>query len=268
MADKVIELMHVYKEFVARTGLIAREERRGLIDVNMYLGRQEIVGLVGESGAGKTVVAWIMVGLLKPTRGSVMYYPMNLDVARASERQLREYRKHVQLVFQDPYASLDPTHTVRWHIERALKVSGYRGDYDSRIAELLKLVGLTPPEDYVNKYPFQLSGGQRQRVYLARVMALEPDVIVADEPVSNVDASIRASLLDLFKMLNEQKKVTMLYITHDIATVGYITDRVYVMKEGRIVEEGPTEEVLTHPRHEYTKLLIESVPNPYRRIEA
>lgn len=265
--SKLIELIHVYKDFVVRKGVFSKERRPGIQDVNMEIRKNEIVGMVGGSGGGKTVIAWMIVGLLEPTKGSIIYHPLNLDVTKANKKQLKMYRKEVQVVFQDPYSSLDPTHTVKWHIERPLKIYKYKGDIEEREKELLKDVALSPPEEFLNKYPFQLSGGQRQRVYLARVLALEPKVIIADEPVSNVDASIRASLLDLFKTLRDEKGISILYITHDIATIGYVADRVYVVQQGKIVEEGDVETIIKNPKHEYTKLLIESVPDPYKRIE-
>lgn len=265
--SKLIELIHVYKDFVVRKGVFRKEHRPGIWDVNMEIRSNEIVGMVGGSGGGKTVIAWMIVGLLKPTKGSIMYYPMGLDVTKMNKKELKRYRADVQLVFQDPYSSLDPAHTVKWHIERPLKLYKYKGDIEERVKELLKEVALTPPSDFLNKYPFQLSGGQRQRVYLARVLALNPKVLIADEPVSNVDASIRAFLLDLFKRLRDEKGISILYITHDIATIGYVADRVYVVKQGRIVEEGDVETVITNPKDEYTKLLIESVPDPFKRIE-
>lgn len=265
--SKLIELIHVYKDFIVRKNMFQKEHRPGIWDVNMEIRDNEIVGMVGGSGGGKTVIAWMIVGLLKPTKGSIMYYPMGLDVTKMNKAQLRKYREDVQLVFQDPYSSLDPTHTVKWHIERPLKLHNYKGDIEERIKELLYEVALTPPSDFLDKYPFQLSGGQRQRVYLARVLALNPKVLIADEPVSNVDASIRASLLELFKQLRDERKISIMYITHDIATIGYVADRVYVVKMGRIVEEGDVVSVLTNPKDEYTKLLIESVPDPYVRID-
>lgn len=265
--SKLIELIHVYKDFVVRKSVFRKEHRPGIWDVNMEIRSNEIVGMVGGSGGGKTVIAWMIVGLLKPTKGSIMYYPMGLDVTKMNKKELKRYRADVQLVFQDPYSSLDPAHTVKWHIERPLKLYKYKGDIEERVKELLKEVALTPPSDFLDKYPFQLSGGQRQRVYLARVLALNPKVLIADEPVSNVDASIRASLLDLFKRLRDEKGISILYITHDIATIGYVADRVYVVKQGRIVEEGDVETVITNPKDEYTKLLIESVPDPFKRIE-
>ncbi len=265
--SKLIELIHVYKDFIVRKNIFQKEHRPGIWDVNMEIRDNEIVGMVGGSGGGKTVIAWMIVGLLKPTKGSIMYYPMGLDVTKMNKAQLKKYREDVQLVFQDPYSSLDPAHTVKWHIERPLKLHGYKGDIEERIKELLYEVALTPPSEFLDKYPFQLSGGQRQRVYLARVLALNPKVLIADEPVSNVDASIRASLLELFKQLRDEKKISILYITHDIATIGYVADRVYVVKAGRIVEEGDVESILTNPKDEYTKLLIESVPDPYVRID-
>lgn len=265
--NRLIELIHVYKDFIVRKNIFQKEHRPGIWDVNMEIRKSEIVGMVGGSGGGKTVIAWMIVGLLKPTKGSIMYYPMGLDVTRMNKKEMKKYRADVQLVFQDPYSSLDPTHTVKWHIERPLKIYEYKGDMEERIKELLQEVSLTPPSEFLNKYPFQLSGGQRQRVYLARVLALNPKILIADEPVSNVDASIRASLLELFKQLRDEKGISIMYITHDIATIGYVADRVYVVKQGKIVEEGDVESVISKPKDEYTKLLIESVPDPYIRIE-
>ncbi|MEM0304961.1 MAG: ATP-binding cassette domain-containing protein [Saccharolobus sp.] len=268
MNEKLIELIHVYKDFIVRTGTFRKEHRPGIWDVNMEIRKNEIVGMVGGSGGGKTVIAWMILGLLKPTKGRIIYNPMGLDITKASKKELKRYRKDVQLVFQDPYSSLDPAHTVKWHIERPLKISKYKGDLEERIKELLKEVNLTPPSDFLDKYPFQLSGGQRQRVYLARVLALNPKVIIADEPVSNVDASVRVSLLDLFKRLRDEKGISIMYITHDIATIGYVADRVYVVKQGRIVDQADdVQSLIANPQHEYTRQLIEAVPDPYKRID-
>lgn len=232
----------------------------------MDISEKEIVGMVGGSGGGKTVIAWMIVGLLKPTSGSIIYHPMVKDVVKMNKHELKLYRRQVQLVFQDPY-SLDPSHTVKWHIERPLKLTKYKGDIDKKIEELLREVALEPRE-FINKYPFQLSGGQRQRVYMAKILALNPRVLIADEPVSNVDASIRVVLLDLFKYLRDEKEISILYITHDISTLEYVSDRVYVIKQGKTVEEGYASDVIQNPKDEYTKLLMQSVPNPYKRIDA
>jgi len=267
LSNILIELRHVYKDFVVRKGIVSKERRPGIWDINMNISEKEIVGMVGGSGGGKTVIAWMIVGLLKPTSGSIIYHPMGKDVVKMNKHELKLYRRQVQIVFQDPYSSLDPTHTVKWHIERPLKLIKYKGDIDKKIEELLREVALDP-KDVMNKYPFQLSGGQRQRVYLARILALNPRVIIADEPVSNVDASVRVVILDLFRYLRDEKGISILYITHDISTLEYVADRVYVIKQGRIVEEGYTSDVIQNPKHEYTKLLIQSVPNPYKRIEA
>jgi peptide/nickel transport system ATP-binding protein len=170
------------------------------------------------------------------------------------------------MVFQDPYASLDPFHSVEWHIKRPLIISKYRGNIEDRVDELLEMVKLNPPAYFKNKYPNQISGGQRQRVYIARVLALNPKIIIADEPVSMLDVSLRIEILDLFSRIRDNFGISIVYITHDLNTVSMITDRIYVLKDGVVVEKGDTEEILKNPREDYTRKLIEAAPDPYKRL--
>ena len=170
------------------------------------------------------------------------------------------------MVFQDPYASLDPNHTVDWHIRRPLILSGNKENINLRMDDLLETVKLTPTSYYREKYPHQLSGGQRQRVYLARVLALNPSVIIADEPVSMLDVSVRIEVLELIKNLRDKFNISVIYITHDLNTVSLVTERIYVMDRGSVVESGSTNDIIANPKEDYTRRLIQAAPNPYNRI--
>jgi peptide/nickel transport system ATP-binding protein len=231
--------------------------------VSLALRRGTITALVGESGSGKTTVARLLSGQERRSGGQILLDGASIDPA--ARRGFRSYKGSVQMVFQDPFASLNPLHTVRYHLERALRLHGERTGLKSGEDELDRLLGqvrLSPPEHYRDAYPHELSGGQRQRVAIARALAASPRVLLADEPVSMLDVSIRLEMLDLIEELRARLDLAVLYITHDIASARYFADEILVMHDGEIVERGPAEQVTQAPSHEYTRLLIASAPDP------
>ncbi|MFL6010994.1 MAG: ABC transporter ATP-binding protein [Gaiellaceae bacterium] len=237
-------------------------------DVSFELRPGTITALVGESGSGKSTVARLLARLYDPTAGAVLWEGENVARVRRRRDALR-YRAEVQLIFQDPFDSLNPVKTVRHHIERPLRLHKMvaRGEVEERVHELLRSVGLVPPHEIAAKYPHELSGGQRQRVALARVLAVEPKVILADEPTSMLDVSIRIGILNLMLDLKEEHEIAFLYVTHDLASARYIADDILVMYAGQIVESGPIDEVLADPLHPYTQLLLSAVPDPATGLE-
>jgi peptide/nickel transport system ATP-binding protein len=264
----VLEAVEVTKHFVVRSGVRARARGRRVVHavdgVTVSLTPGSIVAVVGESGSGKTTVGRIMTRLETPSDGQLLL--RGSPVPRRGTRALRPFRRDVQMVFQDPFASLNSGHTVSYHLERSLLIHGIAADRRQareRAAELLEMVHMLPAEQFLDKFPTQLSGGQRQRIAIARALAVDPAVIVADEPVSMLDVSIRLSILNLFREIARSGRA-VLYITHDIASARYFADRVMVMYAGQIVEYGPSEQVTTNPRHPYTQLLVESAPDPNR----
>ena len=236
-----------------------RHKLHAVDDVTFSLRPGTITALVGESGSGKSTVARIVARLHDPTAGTVVF-----EGRDATRSDLRRYRSQVQMIFQDPFGSLNPVKTVAHHIERPLRIHGIvpRRQVRARVHELLETVGLVPPEQVARKYPHELSGGQRQRVSIARALAVEPRVILADEPTSMLDVSIRIGILNLMLALKEERELAFLYVTHDLASARYVADEMLVMYAGQIVEQGPTEEVLQNPLHPYTRLLLSAVPDP------
>lgn len=226
-----------------------------------------ITALVGESGSGKTTIARLVTGIEKPTSGSIQF--RSSPVESLSVRQLTQYRRHVQMIFQDPYASLNPHNTVLYTIERPLiNHKGLDRDKAKEQAQrVMEMVRLAPVDQYIDKRPHQLSGGQRQRLVIARAIAVEPDLVVADEPVSMLDVSIRADVLHLIGDLRDRIGMSVLYITHDLLSARVLADEILVLYRGHLVEKGPSREVILHARHPYTKLLLESIPNPWRRFD-
>lgn len=263
-ATPIIELDHVSRVFTQH-----RKPVKAVDDVSVAVNDGEVVCLVGESGCGKTTTGKIVTGLIRPSSGEMRY--RGRDIWRMQPAEFREFRMAVQIIHQDPYASLNPAHTIYDIISAPLQhhgiVSGEQATRD-RVRELLKTVDLTPPDDFLEKYPHQLSGGQRQRVSVARALTVSPKVIVADEAVSMVDVSIRVSLLNMLSRLKRELGVTFVFITHDLAVAKHFAwqGRIAVMYLGRMVEIGPTPRVINHPQHPYTKALLSAIPEADPRI--
>ncbi|HEV2459546.1 MAG TPA: ABC transporter ATP-binding protein [Ktedonobacterales bacterium] len=263
----VLEAEHLYKEFPVHRGLPFghRLAVHAVEDVSLRLRPGRVTALVGESGSGKTTVARLLAGVYAPTSGTIRLQGSPLGGRRSVG--LRAYRRKVQLIFQDPFASLNPVHTVRYHLSRPLRVYGHAtsdAEATSQIASVLERVSLTPAEHFMGKYPHELSGGQRQRVAIARALAARPSVLLADEPVSMLDVSIRLEVLNLLLQLKAEDHLAVLYITHDIASARYFADETLVMYAGQVVEGGPSEAVIQHSQHPYTQLLLDAAPDPDR----
>ncbi len=258
-----LEVKGLSKDFHSG-GLFSHATVRALGGVDLSIGRGEIVALVGESGSGKSTLARCIARLEKPSAGQVLLD--GTDVLKRDRFQAsREYRSRVQMVFQDPFGSLNPVHRIEHFLTRSLTLHGKAGTPDqlrTRLDELMTTVGLTP--DMLNSYPHELSGGQRQRVAIARALAVEPDVILADEPTSMLDVSVRIGILNLLRGLRDRQGISMLYITHDLASARYLADRTAVMFAGELVEEGESLDLLANPAHPYTRLLVSAVPDPAR----
>jgi peptide/nickel transport system ATP-binding protein len=258
-----LEVRGLTKHFPAGNGLIDRSRVHAVDDVSFALRPGTITALVGESGSGKSTVARLLARLHDPTRGSILFegHDVSSDKRR---RDILSYRSQVQMIFQDPFGSLNPVKTVRHHLARPLRIHGLatRQNVEARVLALLEQVGLVPPDKVADKYPHELSGGQRQRVAIARALAVQPTVVIADEPTSMLDVSIRIGILNLMADLKHDHGLAFLYVTHDLASARYVADTVLVMYAGQIVEQGPSESVLQKPLHPYTQLLLASVPDP------
>ncbi len=252
--DPILEVAGLKVVFRSREG----KQARAVDGVDLKIRRGEIIALAGESGCGKTTLARSILGLEVPTSGTVSYAGAPL---KRSTRGLRAYRRRVQLVLQDPTGSLNPRHTVYDSVAEGLRVHKIQGNEEELVSQALSRAGLRPPERYFLRYPHELSGGQRQRVVIAGALVLEPDVIVADEPVSSLDASVRGEILALLLKLRDDLGLTVLVVTHDLGLAWNIADRLAVMYLGRIVEIGPTEDVLRDPQHPYTRALLSVVPD-------
>jgi peptide/nickel transport system ATP-binding protein len=242
---------------------------RAVENVSFALYPGKVTALVGESGSGKSTMARLLAQLYAPTGGQVRLRGEPIKATRG--RAFRRYVREVQLILQDPFASLNPLHNIEYHLSRPLKVHGFArsaAEVTEGIAGLLSEVSLTPPRQFAQKYPHELSGGLRQRIAIARALAARPSVLLADEPVSMLDVSIRLSLLSLFDRLVRERDIALLYITHDIASARQFAETVIVMYAGQVVESGPAMSVVSNPAHPYTRLLIESSPQPSRRIRA
>ncbi|SDR52175.1 oligopeptide transport system ATP-binding protein [Rhizobiales bacterium GAS191] len=234
---------------------------RAVEDVSFELGAGEVLGLVGESGSGKTTIGQTILRLIDPTAGRILF--RGADITALSSRQLKPFRREAQPIFQDPFGSLNPRMTVEAIIAEPLIVHGIgrdRAERRRRVLSLLEQVGL--PRDSLTRYPHQFSGGQRQRISIARALAAEPALIIADEPVSALDVSIQAQIINLLRELQQRLKLAMLFIAHDLAVVEYISDRVMVLYLGRIMEIGPARSLIMAPKHPYTLALISAVPEP------
>ena len=257
----LVDVSHLVKDFVGGKGLFRRGTTvKAVDDVSFSIDEGETFGLVGESGSGKTTTGRCILRLIEPTSGSVLF--RGEDVLGFSRRRLRDARRDMQIVFQDPYSSLNPRMRARHIVEEPLIIHrlGTRPARRDRVAELFHLVGLDPA--HLERYPHQFSGGQRQRIGLARALALNPSFLILDEPVSALDVSVQAQVVNLLTDLQQQLKLTYLFIAHDLRLVQYICSRVAVMYAGRIVEVGPTASIFAAPRHPYTRALLSAIPVP------
>lgn len=256
-----LEVRHLTKDYKIRKG-VRSTTLRAVNDVSLTLEPGKTIALVGESGSGKSTIAKMLMKLEAPTSGEIL-----LDGKPSATRgsALGDYRNQVQMVFQDPFASLNPFHPVGHHLERPLRLHDRakgRENLDAEIYRLLERVRLTPPEVFAAKRPHEMSGGQRQRVAIARALAPGARFLVADEPVSMLDVSIRLGVLNLLARLQREENLGVLYITHDLATARHFSDEIIVLFRGNIVERGPSDQVILDPQHEYTKLLLSAAPNP------
>jgi oligopeptide/dipeptide ABC transporter ATP-binding protein len=270
----LLEVRDLFASYPVRRGIVGALRRvprrtvRAVDGVSFSLRAGEMLALVGESGCGKTTTAQTILRLVDPVSGTVAVH--GRDVTALSQRELRPIRRTMQMIYQDPYESLDPRFRVRQAIEEPMLIHGVgsdRADRQRLVAEALARVELTPPEVYLERYPHELSGGQRQRVAIAASLVLDPDLLVADEPVSMLDVSVRAGVLRLLDRLRRTGDLGVLMITHDLSTAAHFADRIAVMYLGRIVEEGPAREVVRNPQHPYTKALLSVVPkrDPHER---
>ena len=268
MSDYILEVKNLRKLFPVRRNLkqVLNKERNfvhAVDDVTFNVKRGEIFGLIGESGCGKTTTGKVVMHLQDSTEGQLILN--GDDVTRLDKKALSVYRRNVQMIFQDPYASMNPRFTIRRVLLEPLEihhVGANREEREEMIVKALESVKLTPAEEFLDRYPHMLSGGQRQRVATARTLILNPEIVVADEPVSMVDLSTRAELLQMMKDVQQQMGLTYIYITHDLSTARYFTDRIAVMYLGRIVELAQADDLIDHARHPYTMALIAAVCEP------
>lgn len=228
-------------------------------DVSFYVKRGEIAGLVGESGSGKTTTGRAIIRLAPISSGKIFYD--GTEISSLSDKEFLPFRKKIQMIFQDPFNSLNPRMTIQKIISEPLDIHFKQmspSDKRDRVAQLLQKVGLSP--DFMKRYPHEFSGGQRQRIGIARALAVEPEFLICDEPVSALDVSVQAQIINLLEQLRNELSIAMLFVAHDIAVVEYLSDRIFVMTNGKIVEQGKSEEICSNPQHPYTKKLIDAVP--------
>ena len=256
-SEPVLEVTGIGMTYRTRRGTT-----RAVDDVSFALSPGRVTALVGQSGSGKTTIARMLTGVERPTDGSIVFKGEPVD--RLRRRALRRYRRHIQLVFQDPFSSLNPTRTIAYILSRPLRnhLGMSKQDARARAGELLETVGLSPASQYLDKLPHQLSGGQRQRVVIARALAPEPEIVVADEPISMLDVSIRAEIVELLDQLVRERGIAMLYITHDLLSARLLADEVMVLNQGRLVERGPTLRVIGQAEDPYTRKLLAAIPRP------
>jgi peptide/nickel transport system ATP-binding protein len=258
----LLEVQELRTWFPVKKGLFSRVRYVKAVDgVSFALEKGEVLAVIGESGSGKTTLGRTVLRLVKPTAGRIIFE--GKDVTNTPESALRWYRFSTAMVFQDPFSSLNPYHTVQYILEEPLILRGVPPKNRAElVVKALEEVRLVPPEDFLKKYPHMLSGGQRQRVGIARALITRPKFIVADEPVSMLDVSIRAEILSLMRSLQTKYGITMMYITHDIATAKHLADKILVMYAGKMAEYGPFRDVIKEPLHPYTQALIEALPDP------
>lgn len=267
MSNIVLELKNINKTYKKGKGKSSQEVVRASQNVSLKLEKQHIISLVGESGSGKTTLARLITGVEQPDSGTILFE--GKPVARPRGKALFEYRRKVQMIFQDPFSSINPLNTISYTLQRPLvNYLGYsQKNVQKQVKELLNIVNLSPVDDFIGKLPFELSGGQLQRVGIARALASQPSLIIADEPVSMLDVSIRAEILHLLDDLRTNQGVSLIYITHDLVSARALADEIVVLFRGKVVEHGPSAEVARHPKHPYTELLLGSIADPWKRRE-
>lgn len=267
-AENFLEVRGLKKYFEAgRPSLFSRKEPQQVhaVDgVDFALRHSEVIALVGESGCGKSTLSLLLMGLEEPTAGRIIFE--GRDITRVSDAERKALRRKIQMVFQDPYESLNPTQTIEQIVYEPLQVHGISEGAQGRVKRALEDAGLKPAETYLKRFPHELSGGQRQRVVIAAALVLEPEILLADEPVSMLDVSIRAEIINLLAELRVTRQIAVIFITHDLGSVGFFADRVAVMYLGRIVEIGTMLEVLEKTQHPYTKALLSVIPVPNPRL--
>ncbi|MCX6058782.1 MAG: ABC transporter ATP-binding protein [Chloroflexi bacterium] len=268
--DNFLEVRGLKKYFDAdRPSFFSREPRyvHAVDGIDFQLRHSEVIALVGESGCGKSTLALLLMGLEEPTEGAILFE--GRDITHLNDNERKGLRRKIQMIFQDPYESLNPTQTIEEIINEPLVVHGIgnnKNERDERVKKAMEDSGLKPAEVYLQRFPHELSGGQRQRVVIAAALVLEPEILLADEPVSMLDVSIRAEIINLLAELRITRQIAVIFITHDLGSVGFFADRVAVMYLGRIVEIGTMLEVLEKPQHPYTKALISVIPVPNPRL--
>ena len=263
MSEKILELDNVSMHFPVKK--FGRKEKfvHAMDDISFSLYRGEILSIVGESGSGKTTTANVVAKLHEPTSGNIYYNDKNIYGKEIRKNNLA-YRKKVQMIFQDPFGALNPTHTIRAILERPFLIHGLanRKNVEEKIKEVLVQVGLEPAEQFIDKFPHELSGGQLQRINIARAISVEPELLLADEPTSMLDVSIRIIIMNMIKKFRDKEDISYLYITHNLAGARYIADRIGVMYAGMLMELGPAEDVIKKAYHPYTQLLRSAAPQP------
>ncbi len=268
MSDPILELKDVAMHFPVSGFGRSKQVVHAMDQVSFSLQRGEILALVGESGSGKTTTAKVIAKLHQPTSGEIIFNGENIYQRKTNKRDLG-YRKNVQMIFQDPFGALNPTHTIRSILERPFLIHklASREQVEAKIKEVLVQVGLEPPEQFIDKFPHELSGGQLQRVNIARAISVDPILLLADEPTSMLDVSIRMIIMNMIKKFRDEEGISYLYITHNLAGARYIADRIAVMYAGMMMEIGPAEEVIQKAYHPYTKLLRSAAPQPEKGFQ-
>ncbi|PKG39764.1 ABC transporter ATP-binding protein [Psychromonas sp. Urea-02u-13] len=270
--ELLVEGKNIVKDFKVSSNALKQPMMRASNDVSFKMYKSRGMAVVGESGSGKSTIAKMIAKMYAPTSGQIIYKGRDIQTIQ-KHADLMKYREGVQMVWQDPFGSLNPTHNIFHHIARPLKIHkkvtpGNKKELEEKVYELLEQVGLNPAKETAEKFPHQLSGGQRQRVNLARNIAVGAEVVLADEPTSMLDVSIRAGVLNLMEEMKSERQMSLLYITHDIATARYIAEDLSVMYVGHMVEWGDTDEIIHRPQHPYTQLLVSAVPDPSKSIHS
>ncbi|MEM2179543.1 MAG: ABC transporter ATP-binding protein [Nitrososphaeria archaeon] len=261
MSQPIFSIQNLKKYYLVKTGLFKKAFIKAVDGVNFLIREGETYCIVGESGSGKTTVTKMLLGLEQPTEGKIEFLGKDLTKILSSGESVKDFRKNVQAVFQDPFSSLNPRKTVKEILEKPFKVHNTKIETNT-IERLLEEVGLIPPKEFLNRYPHQLSGGQRQRVCIARALALKPKVVILDEPTAALDVTIKAQILNLLIDLKEKYNLTYIIISHELPLLKSIADKISVMYAGKVVEEGPAKRIFNEPKHPYTLGLLESIPPP------